>query len=60
MSKKRSGARKTARKERLAKLLPEMRVRLSEFELRLHGIREDTKENYVNRILLFGNFLVER
>jgi len=57
---KSSGKHRKSRAERLQILLPEMRVRLSEFELGLHGIREDTKEDYVNRILLFGNFLVER
>jgi integrase len=55
-----SGKHRKNRAERLRVLTPEMQTRLGEFELGLHGIREDTKEDYVNRILLFGNFLVER
>lgn len=60
MSKKRSGARKLGRKEQLAKLPTEMRVRLGEFELGLHGVRDNTKAEYVARMMSFGSFLMDR
>lgn len=53
-----SGARKLGRKERLAKLPPEMQNRLGEFELGLHGVRDNTKQDYFGRMVSFGSFLI--
>jgi hypothetical protein len=41
-----SGAHKETRKERLAKLPTEMQTRLGEFELGLHGVRDNTLADY--------------
>ena len=46
------------RKERLAKLSAEMQVRPGEFELGLHGVRDDTKQDYLGRMVSFGSFLM--
>lgn len=53
-----SGAHKETRKERLAKLSTEMKVRLGEFELGLHGVRDNTKQDYLGRMVSFGLFLM--
>jgi integrase len=53
-----SGAHKETRKERLAKLPAEMQVRLGEFELGLHGVRDNTKQDYLGRMVSFGLFLM--
>jgi predicted nucleotidyltransferase len=58
--KKNSGKHKETRAERLARLPPEMQIRLSEFEFGLHGIRDNTKEDYLAAAGLFGSFLNER
>ena len=56
----RSGALKEGRKERYAVLPTEMKNRLGEFEFGLHGVRENTKEDYLARMIWFGGFLIDR
>ncbi len=58
MSNQCSGDLKPGRKERFAKLSAEMRTKIGEFELSLHGVRESTKDNYLGRIEWFAGFLV--
>jgi integrase len=60
MSKNCSGAHKESRKERLSKLPVDMQVKLGEFELGLHGVRDNTKADYLGRMIWFGNFVVDR
>jgi integrase len=55
-----SGAHKETRKERLAKLPAEMQERLGEFELGLHGVRDNTKADYLGRMTSFGSFLMSK
>jgi len=55
-----SGDHKETRKERLEKLPTEMRNRLGEFEFGLHGVRDNTKADYLGRMVSFGDFLVDR
>ncbi len=55
-----SGADKETRKDRLAKLPVDMQVRLGEFELGLHGVRDNTRADYLGRMIWFGSFLVAR
>jgi len=60
MSNQCSGDLKPGRKERFAKLPTEMQIKIGEFELSLHGVRESTKANYLGRIEWFAGFLVEQ
>jgi hypothetical protein len=60
MSNKRSGARKLGKKERYAVLPTEMKNKLGEFEFGLHGVRENTKEDYLNIMIWFSGFLFDR
>ena len=60
MNKRRSGDLKPGRKERYAVLPTEMKNRLLEFELGLHGVRDNTKEDYFARMMWFSGFMVVR
>lgn len=60
MSNQRCGDHKRDRKERFAKLPTEMRERITEFKLSLHGVREDTKDVYLAKMEWFGSFLAEQ
>ena len=60
MNKRRSGDLKPGRKERYAVLPTEMKNRLLEFELGLHGVRDSTKEDYFARMMWFSAFMVVR
>lgn len=60
MVRKNSGKHKPSRAESLAKLPTEMQKRLGEFEFGLHGVRDNTKADYLARMMWFGSFLVAR
>lgn len=60
MVRKSSGKHKETRAESLAKLPTEMQIRLGEFEFGLHGVRDNTKADYLARMVSFGSFLIDK
>ncbi len=60
MARSNSGDLKPNRKERLARLPTEMQNRLGEFEFGLHGVRDNTKADYLARMMWFGSFQADR
>jgi hypothetical protein len=45
--------------EKCEQLIEEMRQRMTEFLLSLHGVKENTKHDYLSKIKMFGIFLAK-
>lgn len=51
---------KSQRAEQHINLTEEMKERIIEFQLSLHGVKEDTQSNYLARVNWSGIFLTQR
>lgn len=46
--------------QKCEQLTKEMKERMTEYLLSLHGVKESTKDDYLSKIKMFGKFLTER
>ncbi len=60
MSATNSSGAKVSKKERFSRLPPEMQKRLLEFRNSIHGCRENTVEDYFERMTSFGQYLHDK